>query len=72
MKNGDGSAAFHWDDPLLLEDQLSQDERMVRHTARNYAQNKLMPRVVMANREEWFDSAIMTEMGEAGLLGHLP
>ena len=69
MSNGDGNAAFQWDDPLLLEDQLSEDERMVRDTARNYAQDKLMPRVLMANREERFDDAIMTEMGEAGLLG---
>jgi glutaryl-CoA dehydrogenase len=69
MRNGDGNLAFQWDDPLLLEDQLSQDERMVRDTARSYAQGKLMPRVLMANREERFDNAIMTEMGEAGLLG---
>jgi glutaryl-CoA dehydrogenase len=69
MRNGDGNVAFQWDDPLLLEDQLSQDERMVRDTARAYAQNKLMPRILMANREERFDTAIMTEMGEAGLLG---
>jgi glutaryl-CoA dehydrogenase len=69
MRNGDGTVAFQWDDPLLLEDQLSQDEQMVRDTARSYAQGKLMPRVLMANREERFDNAIMTEMGEAGLLG---
>jgi glutaryl-CoA dehydrogenase len=69
MRNGDGKAAFQWDDPLLLEDQLSPDERMVRDTARHYAHDKLMPRVLTANREERFDTEIMTEMGEIGLLG---
>ncbi len=60
---------FQWDDPLLLEDQLSEDERMVRDTARQYAQDKLMPRVLEANRHERFDREIMTELGELGLLG---
>ena len=62
-------AGFVWDDPLLLEDQLSDDERMVRDTARNYAQDKLMPRVVSANREERFDREIMNEFGALGMLG---
>jgi glutaryl-CoA dehydrogenase len=62
-------AGFVWDDPLLLEEQLSADERMVRETARNYAQDKLMPRVVSANREERFDREIMNEFGELGMLG---
>ncbi len=62
-------AGFVWDDPLLLEDQLSADERMVRDTARDYAQEKLMPRVVSANREERFDREIMNELGELGMLG---
>ena len=62
-------AGFVWDDPLLLEDQLSDDERMVRDTARNYAQDKLMPRVVSANREERFDREIMNEFGSLGMLG---
>ena len=62
-------AGFVWDDPLLLEEQLSTDERMVRDTARNYAQDKLMPRVVSANREERFDREIMNELGALGMLG---
>ena len=62
-------AEFNWEDPLLLEDQLSEEERMVRDTARNYAQDKLMPRVLLANRHEKFDREIMNELGELGLLG---
>ena len=64
-----GKAAFRWDDALLLDDQLSEEERMVRDTARAYCQEKLMPRVLEANRHERFDRAIMTELGELGLLG---
>ena len=60
---------FAWDDPLLLEEQLSEDERMVRDAARAYAQDKLMPRILTANREGRFDPEIMTEMGELGFLG---
>ena len=60
---------FQWDDPLFLEDQLSEDERLVRDTARDYAQEKLMPRVLEANRNEYFDRAIVNEMGALGLLG---
>jgi glutaryl-CoA dehydrogenase len=60
---------FQWDDPLLLDDQLTEDERMVRDTARQYAQEKLMPRVLEANRHERFDRDIMTELGALGLLG---
>jgi glutaryl-CoA dehydrogenase len=62
-------AGFVWDDPLLLEEQLTDDERMVRDTARNYAQDKLMPRVVSANRQERFDREIMNELGALGMLG---
>jgi glutaryl-CoA dehydrogenase len=62
-------AEFHWEDPLLLEDQLTEDERMVRDTARGYAQDKLMPRVLEANRHETFDREIMNELGALGLLG---
>ena len=58
-----------WDDPLFLEEQLSEDERMIRDMARNYCTDKLMPRVISANREERFDREIFTEMGELGLLG---
>jgi len=60
---------FHWDDPLLLDEQLTQEERLVRDTARDYAQDKLMPRIVAANRGEIFHGEIMLEMGELGLLG---
>ena len=60
---------FQWEDPLLLETQLSEEERLVRDTARNYCQDKLMPRVVTANRHERFDREIMNELGELGLLG---
>src|ERR1700680_756571 len=65
----DKDAAFNWDDPLDLESELSQEERMVRDTARGYAQDKLFPRVLMDNREERFDRAIVNEMGALGLLG---
>ena len=58
-----------WDDLLLLDDQLTEEERLVRDTARDYAQEKLMPRVVSAYREERFDREIITEMGALGLLG---
>jgi len=60
---------FHWEDALLLEEQLNEEERLVRDTARGYAQDKLMPRVIEANRHEKFDRAIMNELGELGLLG---
>ncbi|MBP1886144.1 acyl-CoA dehydrogenase [Sinorhizobium mexicanum] len=60
---------FQWDDPFLLEDQLSEDERMIRDTARAYAQEKLQPRVIEAYREEKTDPTIFREMGDLGLLG---
>jgi len=62
-------AAFDWQDPLDLESELTDEERMVRDTARGYAQEKLFPRVLTAYREERFDRDIVTEMGELGLLG---
>jgi glutaryl-CoA dehydrogenase len=62
-------AEFQWEDALLLEDQLTEEERMVRDTARNYAQDKLMSRVKEANRHEKFHREIMNELGELGLLG---
>jgi len=65
----EAAARFQWEDPLLLEDQLTEDERMVRDSARAYAQDKLMSRVLEANRHEHFHREIMTEMGELGLLG---
>jgi len=60
---------FKWDDPLLLDAQLSHEERMVRDTAHAYAQEKLMPRVKEAFRHEMTDPAIFREMGELGFLG---
>ena len=60
---------FDWSDPLLLETAFTEEERMVRDTARDYAQSALMPRILEANRTERFDRAIMREMGERGLLG---
>ncbi|MBK5264668.1 MAG: acyl-CoA dehydrogenase [Alphaproteobacteria bacterium] len=60
---------FVWDDPLLLDDQLTDDERMIRDTARAYAQEKLQPRVIEAYRDEKTDPSIFREMGELGLLG---
>ncbi|PDT46846.1 acyl-CoA dehydrogenase [Sinorhizobium fredii] len=64
-----GKSQFQWDDPFLLEDQLTEDERMIRDTARSYAQERLQPRVIEAYREEKTDPAIFREMGELGLLG---
>jgi glutaryl-CoA dehydrogenase len=60
---------FKWDDPLLLDSQLSEEERMVRDTAQAYAQDKLMPRIKEAFRHEKTDPAIFAEMGSLGLLG---
>ncbi|MBD3654250.1 acyl-CoA dehydrogenase [Kangiella sp.] len=59
----------HWDDILLLDEQLTEEERMIRDAARDYCQERLMPRVLEANRHEIFDRDIMTELGELGLLG---
>lgn len=60
---------FNWEDPLLLETALTEEERMVRDAARDYCQSKLMPRVLEANRHEIFHREIMQEMGAQGLLG---
>jgi glutaryl-CoA dehydrogenase len=62
-------AAFQWDDPLLLDQQLTSDERQVREAAHDYAQGRLAPRVLEAFRHEKTDAAIFREMGELGLLG---
>src|SRR3954452_1766520 len=62
-------ADFNWEDPLDLEGELSEEERMVRDSARGYAQDKLFPRVLLDNREERFDRAIISDMGALGLLG---
>jgi glutaryl-CoA dehydrogenase len=61
--------SFHWDDPLLLDGQLTEEEKMVRDAARDYAQGSLAPRVMDAFRREFTDPAIFKEMGELGLLG---
>ena len=69
----DGAApmtqTFKWDDPFDMESRLTEDERAVRDAARSYARERLLPRVVAAFRDETFDRAIMTEMGEMGFLG---
>lgn len=60
---------FKWDDPLLFNDQLTDEERMIRDASRRYCQDKLMPRILEANRKEEFHREIMTEMGAMGFLG---
>ena len=60
---------FQWDDPFMLDEQLTEDERMIRDTARAYAQDKLLPRVIKAYLEEKTDREIFNEMGELGLIG---
>src|SRR5205823_1094538 len=62
-------SVFDWADPLLLDDVLSEEERMARDSARDYCQEKLFPRVLAANRHERFDREIMNEMGALGFLG---
>jgi glutaryl-CoA dehydrogenase len=60
---------FDWKDPFFLESQLSSEEKLIRDTAHNYCQENLLPRILMANRNEHFDRNIMTELGQLGLLG---
>jgi len=60
---------FNWADPLLLDEQLSEEERLVRDTTRRYAEDCLMPRILQQNRHETFDRGIFREMGSLGLLG---
>ena len=62
-------ASFHWDDPFLLQQQLTEDERMIEEAARAYCQDKLLPRVTEAFRHEKTDVAIFREMGDLGLIG---
>jgi glutaryl-CoA dehydrogenase len=69
MTSSNKRAAFHWDDPFLLDAQLSGDERAVRDAARSYCQERLAPRVLEAFRHEQTDPAIFREMGALGLLG---
>ncbi len=61
--------SFQWDDPLLIDAELTDEERLVRDTARAYATEKLAPRILMANRNETFDVSVMKEMAELGFLG---
>ncbi len=63
------NASFSWEDPLFLSEQLTEEERMVQDSARDFAQDKLMSRVLMANRNEVFDREIMNEFGALGMLG---
>ena len=67
--NNSTRVEFDWRDPLLLERALSEEERLVRETVQAYCQEKLMPRILKAHREEKFDREIMQEMGSLGLLG---
>ena len=62
-------ATFKWDDPFFFNDQLTDEERMIRDTARKYCQDKLMPRILEANRKEIFHREILDEMGNMGFLG---
>jgi glutaryl-CoA dehydrogenase len=69
LDSGAPQKTYRWDDPLDMSSRLSDEERMVWETARQYAREKLLPRVVSAYAEERFDREIMTEMGELGFLG---
>jgi glutaryl-CoA dehydrogenase len=68
-KSQQNKIRFNWQDPLLLESLLTEEERMIRDSAHQYCQEKLMPRILLANRHERFDVGIMKELGELGLLG---
>ncbi|MGM0560830.1 MAG: acyl-CoA dehydrogenase [Pseudomonadota bacterium] len=68
-KPSNDKVRFVWEDPFLLDEQLTEDERMVHDAARQYCRDNLMPRVLEANRNENFDREIMKEMGELGFLG---
>jgi glutaryl-CoA dehydrogenase len=69
LERAHAAARFDWSDPLLLEDQLGEEHRMIRDAACEYAQDKLMPRVLEHYRDEGWDAQIMREMGQRGLLG---
>ena len=69
MKQDDLKPKFRWDDALLLDEQLTEEERMVRDSARAYCQERLQPRILEANRHERFDREILNEMGGLGFLG---
>jgi glutaryl-CoA dehydrogenase len=69
QRKGEARAEFHWEDPFLLEDQLGEEERLVRDSARAFCQEKLMPRVLEAHRHETVDRGLFPELGALGLLG---
>ena len=69
LKDVPGLSRFNWDDPLFLEQQLNEEERMMRDAARTFAQEKLQPRVIEAYANETMETKIFREMGEMGLLG---
>ena len=69
MNNPPAPPRFQWDDPLLLDEQLTDEERLVRDSTREYCEEKLLPRIIDANRHERFDREILNEMGAMGLLG---
>ncbi|KGJ89388.1 acyl-CoA dehydrogenase [Thalassotalea sp. ND16A] len=69
MSSSANRPTFNWQDPLLLDSLLSEEERLIRDAAHQYCQDKLMPRILEANRHEVFDVEIMKELGELGLLG---
>jgi len=71
MAKTNSDLKHNWQDPLFLDRQLSEEERLVRDSARSYCEDKLLPRVVSANREERFDREVFNEMGELGLLGSM-
>ena len=69
MTKSNTRTAFDWADPMLFNEQLTEEERLIQDTARDFSQEKLMPRVLEANRNEVFDREIMNEFGELGFLG---
>jgi alkylation response protein AidB-like acyl-CoA dehydrogenase len=68
-KNRPELSRFNWEDPFLLDNQLSDEEKMIRDSARAFAQERLQPRVIEAYRNEVTDPAVFREMGELGMLG---
>jgi len=71
MAKTNSDLKHNWQDPLFLDRQLSEEERLIRDSARSYCEDKLLPRVISANREERFDREVFNEMGELGLLGSM-
>lgn len=69
MSSTSTTTSFHWDDPFFFDDQLSEEERLIRDAAKTFAQERLQPRVVEAFHNEHFDREVMREMGQAGFLG---